>query len=279
MTPQRWARVDIIAPFTEFSLVMPISVQTCVARHIGDRKEQQDRVALFAHPTVSGVMLAVLADGMGGHSGGAMAAEQVLLKAKQNFEAFSPMHETPEHLLEGIITEAHTVIRLTRFTSEQDPHSTVVVFLLVQGKSYWAHCGDSRLYHFRQGKMLSRSCDHSLVGELQRKGRLDEAAALNHPQRNVLLSCLGSDRPPQISHGASDVLVGGDSFLICSDGLWGYFSNEELASALDAHPPREAAQWLIDRARERAEGYGDNISLALIKFVEVVAPVAHARVN
>ena len=257
---------------------MPISVETCVARHIGDRKEQQDRVALFAHPTRPGLMLAVLADGMGGHSGGAMAAEQVLLKAKQNFESFAPAQETPEHLLEGIINEAHTIIRLTRFTSEQDPHSTVVVFMIYQGKTYWAHCGDSRIYHFRNGEVLARSCDHSLVGELQRKGRLDEAAALNHPQRNVLLSCLGSDRPPQINHGSHDGLMAGDAFLLCSDGLWGHLSDLELAQAVESRTPREASQFLIDQARARADGYGDNISLALIKCVEIPA-VATVRSN
>ncbi|MGE0012352.1 MAG: PP2C family serine/threonine-protein phosphatase [Azoarcus sp.] len=250
---------------------MPISVETCVARHIGDRKEQQDRVALFAHPTRGGTMMAVLADGMGGHSGGAMAAEQVILKARQNFEAFAPKHETPEHLLEGVINEAHTVIRLTRFTSEQDPHSTVVVFILLDGQVYWAHCGDSRLYHFRDGKPLARSSDHSLVGELQRKGRLDEAAALNHPQRNVLLSCLGSDRLPQISHGSCSSPVGGDSFLICSDGLWAYFTDQEFADAVRSRSAREAAQFFIDEARARADGYGDNISLAIINFVDVSA--------
>ncbi|PKO49578.1 MAG: serine/threonine protein phosphatase, partial [Betaproteobacteria bacterium HGW-Betaproteobacteria-21] len=169
------------------------------------------------------------------------------------------------------------VIRLTRFTSEQDPHSTVVVFMLFDGQAYWAHCGDSRLYHFRDGKPLARSLDHSLVGELQRKGRLDEAAALNHPQRNVLLSCLGSDRLPQINHGCTSSLAGGDSFLICSDGLWAYFSDQELADALHSRKAREAAQFLIDEARVRAEGYGDNISLAIINFVEVPAVAAIAN--
>lgn len=251
---------------------MPLIAETCVARHTGDRREQQDRVALFAHPTHPGMLLAVLADGMGGHSGGAIAAEQVAIKAKQNFEAFKPQHETAEHLLDGIIRESHVVINLTRFTSEKDPHSTAVVFLLQPGQANWVHCGDSRLYHFRAGATLSRSQDHSLVGELMRKGRLDEEGALNHPQRNVLLSCLGSERDPRIDHGASRELVSGDSFLLCSDGLWSYFSDAELANLIEAYPAREAAQMLIDLARERAGGYGDNISLALVKLVE--APVS-----
>ncbi len=247
---------------------MPLSVETCVARHIGDRQEQQDRVALFAHPIRNGTLLAVLADGMGGHSGGAMAAEQVLIKAKQNFDSFAPRSETPRGLLESIVNEAHLVIKLTRFTSEQDPHSTAVVFLLHAGEAVWAHCGDSRLYHFRGVETVKRSQDHSLVGELQRKGRLDEAGALSHPQRNVLLHCLGSEREPRIEHGGVSALHAGDSFLLCSDGLWGYFNDSELATTIHTNTAREAAQFLIDEARVRGAGGGDNISLAIIKLIE-----------
>ena len=246
---------------------MSFTAETCVAMHIGDRKEQQDRVALFGHPKRSGLVMAVLADGMGGHSGGAMAAEQVLIRARQNFETYAPLHETPRELLGSVIDEAHVVIKLTRFTSEQDPHSTAVVFLLQQGKAYWAHCGDSRMYHFRGAHTVSRTRDHSLVGELVRKGRIGEEEAQNHPQRNVLLSCLGSEREPRIEYGCEESPVAGDCFLLCSDGLWGHFSDSELATTLQALPPRSAAERLIATARERSGGTGDNISLAVIKLV------------
>ncbi len=249
---------------------MSFTAETCVALHIGDRKEQQDRAGLFSHPTRPGIMLAVLADGMGGHSGGAMAADQVVLRARQNLEAYAPQHERPTDLLGSVIDEAHVGIKLTRFTSEQDPHSTAAVFMLQQGQAYWAHCGDSRLYHFRRNETLHRTADHSLVGELQRKGRLDEAGALNHPQRNVLLSCLGSDRPPRIEHGKAASLMAGDSFLLCSDGLWAYFGDSELAAIIHEHPARVAAERLVGLARRRAAGGGDNISLALIKLVNPV---------
>ena len=258
---------------------MSFTAETCVAMHVGDRKEQQDRVALFGHPKRPGMLMAVLADGMGGHSGGAMAAEQVLIRARQNFETYAPAQETPEDLLRSVIDEAHTVIKLTRFTSEQDPHSTAVVFTLQQGKAYWAHCGDSRLYHFRGAHTMSRSADHSLVGELQRKGRLDENEALNHPQRNVLLSCLGSDREPRIEHGCEASPVAGDCFLLCSDGLWAYFTDFELASTLQEFPPRAAAERLIAQVRQRAGGSGDNISLAVIKLVPIQSATASARIS
>ena len=250
---------------------MTLIVETCVARHAGDRSEQQDRVGIFAHPSRRGTVMAVLADGMGGHSGGALAAEQVLLKAKQNFEAYAPDRESPEQLLEGIIDEAHTSIRLARFTTEKEPHSTAVALLLQPRRISWIHCGDSRLYHFRGSRVLSRSQDHSLVAELQRRGRLNEAGARLHPRRNVLLSCLGSEHQPQTELGVPVCPQAEDCFLLCSDGLWAHFPDEELAQTIASRSAREAARALVHEARRRAAGIGDNISLVIIKLREAPA--------
>lgn len=247
---------------------MAIKVETCAARHRGDREEQQDQVAIFGHPGIPGMLMAVLADGMGGHTGGAMAAEQVLFKAKQNFESFAPKEETPERLLAGIVQESHTVIKLTRFTSEQDPHSTAVVFMLQRNRADWVHCGDSRFYHFRGDRLVYRSPDHSLVAELQRKGKLSAEDAATHPHRNVLLSCLGAEREPRVELAGVVPPVGGDSFLLCSDGVWAYFDDAELGSVLATHNAREACQIIITRARERAAGHGDNLSLAVVRLVD-----------
>lgn len=244
---------------------MGLRVDSCVARHQGDRREQQDRTAIYAHPTRGGVMLAALADGMGGHSGGAMAAEQVMLKAKQNLEIFNP-GEPPEDLLTSTINEAHVIIKLTRFTSEQDPHSTAVLLLLHGGRADWAHTGDSRLYHFRGDKLMHMSGDHSLVAEMVRKGSLTRDQAKSYPHKNVLIGCLGGEREPMIDLGHVASLQEGDTFLLCSDGLWAYFEAEELGAVLAANAPRDAAETLINRARQRGEGAGDNISLVIVKL-------------
>lgn len=258
---------------------MRLSVQSCVAHHAGDRLEQQDRVGLFPHPTHSGTILAALADGMGGRSGGALAAEQVLLKARQNFAGYSPRCQSPERLLEAIVSDAHVVMKLARSASEEEPHSTAALLMLEPYKVTWIHCGDSRIYHFRGAQVLARSQDHSLVGELQRKGRLDEAGALNHPRRNVLVSCLGAEQPPRTALGMATPLQPGDSFLLCSDGLWNYFSDQELAHAVAGLPAREAAERLIREARDRAAGAGDNISLAIIKLVDACGQGSCSRPN
>lgn len=246
---------------------MAISIDSCAAMHIGDRSEQQDRLAIFPHPERPGCMLAVLADGMGGHSGGAMAAEQVVLKARQNFSTYAPSSESPTEFLRGVIDDAHVIIKLTRFTSEQDPHSTAVVFMLRPGHADWAHCGDSRLYHFRNGALVARTPDHSLVEELLRSGRITDEQAETHPQRNLLLSCLGAEREPRIDTGGTPALQAGDAFILCSDGLWAYFPDDELGRTLNENDARGAARILINAARERAKGMGDNISLAVIKVI------------
>ena len=255
---------------------MPLTVETCTASHIGDRHEQQDRVAIFVHPRRPGTLLAVLADGMGGHSGGAIAAEQVVLKAQQNFESYAPQDESSGQLLQDIVNEAHLVIRLTRLTSEKDPHSTAVMLLLQPGCVCWAHCGDSRLYHFRGSRLISRSDDHSLVGELIRRGRLNEAGARVHPQRNVLLSCLGSERPPETIVSELVRPQGGDCFVLCSDGLWGHVSDDEIGGVVATRGAREAAEILVQLARKRGGLAGDNISLALVRLVEASEPVLQA---
>jgi serine/threonine protein phosphatase PrpC len=253
---------------------MALVIETCAAQHIGDRQEQQDRVAVSGHPRAKGCLLAVLADGMGGHTGGALAAEQVLHSARQNFEALGPTADTIGDMLRSGINDAHDGIRLTRYTSEQDPHSTACLLVLQPGRADWAHCGDSRIYHFRDGALMSRTTDHSYVADLVRKGFLTVAQAEQHPNKNILVSCLGDKDAPVIELGASAPLMAGDCFLLCSDGLWAYFSDEELGRVLKEHPPRKAAELLIDMARARARGRGDNCSLAIVRLREAEKPAA-----
>lgn len=248
---------------------MPISIDACAAQHQGDRKEQQDRVAILPHPRKRGVALAVVADGMGGHTGGALAAEQVVHTARTTLEYFSPADESAQCMLENSMREAHTMVKASRFMNEKDPHSTAVMMMLQPGKVSWAHCGDSRLYRFRGRKLLGRTVDHSYVEHLLASGKITPEQALTHPNRNVLLTSLGGKEEPKFAFGESRELTAGDSFVLCSDGLWAYFDDAEMANIVAEHSAREACDRLIQMARERADGSGDNVSLAIIKLVEV----------
>lgn len=248
---------------------MPFTIETCTAQHIGDRSEQQDRVGLFAHPTQKATLMAVLADGMGGHTGGAMAAEQVIHSAKTNFQNGALSVAEIQATLAAGINDAHDAIKLSAMSSEQDPHSTACLLILQPGRADWAHCGDSRIYHFRKGEKIARSVDHSHVMNLVKMGYLTEEQAETHPQKNLLISCLGDDAAPKIDGGATAPLQDGDCFLLCSDGLWAYFPDAELGKVLDEFPVRQAAEILINTARDRAKGRGDNCSLAILKVREL----------
>jgi len=254
---------------------MPFIVETCTAQHIGDRDEQQDRIGLFAHPTRRGALLAVVADGMGGHTGGALAAEQVVHSARTNFISSALEPGEVRDILANSINDAHTAIRLAHLTSEQEPHSTACLLIVHHGRADWAHCGDSRVYHFREGTLIAKTWDHSHVMDLVRQGYLTEQQAAEHPQKNLLISCLGDEAAPRIEFGSAETLAEGDAFLLCSDGLWAYFSDQELGQVLAERAPRAAAELLMQGARERAAGRGDNVSFVIlrIKYVAEERPV------
>lgn len=251
---------------------MPISIDACVAQHQGDRREQQDRAVILPHPRGGGVTLAVVADGMGGHTGGVIAAQQVIHTARNNLERFSARTESARVLLESSINEAHMLIKASRFINEKDPHSTAVMLLLQPGKACWAHCGDSRFYHFHGDRLVFRSTDHSYVEQLVVQGKITAEQALTHPNRNILLTSLGGVEPPKIAYGELEEPQAGDTFLLCSDGLWAYFSDQELGWVINgATSAREASELLIGRARSLANGDGDNLSLTILKLVDVPA--------
>ncbi|MFT4268015.1 MAG: protein phosphatase 2C domain-containing protein [Xenophilus sp.] len=236
--------------------------------HQGDRPYQQDQVALLSHPRVPGCVLAVLADGMGGRSGGRKASDQVLLTAQQLFARYAPGTDSPDELLRRLVDEAHTVIKLTAVVSEQEPHSTVAAFLMhPDGRGASVHAGDSRIYQFHRGRVVRRTRDHSYVEVLVKRGELSEEEALRHPQSNILVGCLGMhSTPPPLDLHPLEGLGPGDALLACSDGLWHYFTPEELGAVVAEQPPRAAVELLVGEARRRARGTGDNLSLVIVRL-------------
>ncbi len=236
------------------------------ALHKGDRAYQQDQVVILPHPRESGCVLAVLADGMGGKSGGRKAADQVQLTAQQLFHSYVPALDKPLDLLARLVTEAHLMIKLTAISAEEEPHSTVAAFMVLPDRSaHVVHAGDSRVYYFRRGELVRRTMDHSVVQRLIDEGQLTEEQATVHPQSNLLTGCLGSEQDPPVSHWSIQALEPDDCLVACSDGLWHYFSSREIGSLVYSQPPREACQTLVEKARQRAKGGGDNISLAIVR--------------
>jgi serine/threonine protein phosphatase PrpC len=248
-------------------VALPFRFSAATGLHRGDRAYQQDQVELIRHARSKGAVLAVVADGMGGKSGGRKASDQVMLTARQIFERFAPGADDASDMLRQLVLEAHLMIKLTAITSEEEPHSTVAAFLIGPNlQCDVVHAGDSRVYHFRGAEMMKRTIDHSFVQRLIDEGKITVEAADTHPQANLLTGCLGTHADPPLALWHIDRLDYGDTMLACSDGLWHYFSPKELGAILHALPPREASEMLISKARQRARGSGDNLSLALARI-------------
>lgn len=266
-----------------------LAVSACTAQHRGDRAEQQDRVSLFSSasktakplrinagvPSHSNLpdpkaakrhALAVLADGLGGMTGGSLAAENVMLIAKSRFQDFAPGLQSERSFFQDLVDETHAVISIAAITSELQPHSTFSALLVQNHRVDWCHVGDSRVYHFRKGHLISVTEDHTLAWQMVRDGKASPQKAAMHPSAHKLVNTLGGTVAPLPAFASYENPQDGDAFLLCSDGLWGYFDAMELGTMIASFPAGQAATQLISLARERAQGKGDNCSLALIKF-------------
>lgn len=243
-----------------------LRLAVCTAQHQGDRDEQQDRVALLSSDLDPRVALGVLADGLGGRTGGALAAENVLLTCQSRFRSFAPAAEPVETFFRSLVDEAHTVLKLTAITSRLEPHTTFAAVLVQPDRVDWCHVGDSRIYHLRDGMVAHRSEDHTLARRLAREGIEPSIPMQGNPAADRLVHSLGArERPDADIGGIPDPRVG-DSFLICSDGLWRHVDGMEIARIVADEPVREAAETLVALARERAMGKGDNCSLVLVRL-------------
>ena len=256
------------------SAATELVISACTAQDRGGRPDQQDRVAVLTSDLAPRCVLGLLADGMGGRSGGALAAENVVLTSRRRFGEFSPELEPVDDFFHSLVDEVHTVLRLTGMTAGMEPHSTFAAVLLQPQRVDWCHVGDSRIYHIRDRKLMHCTADHTYAQHLIREGKLPADRARLHPSANFLVNALGSARKPQGTIGA---LLGprpGDAFLICSDGLWNYFHAGEIVLVIEQMNAREASETLMSRASERAQGKGDNCSLVLLKFSEATQPGA-----
>jgi serine/threonine protein phosphatase PrpC len=230
--------------------------QFASALTIGDREEQQDRVAIF-HPEVGDGHLLVLADGMGGHKDGAMAAQTVIDIASCLIN--DTAIDDPDLFLKKICLDAHSAISALAEAYASPPGSTCVVLYLKGNEAYCAHVGDSRLYQFRNGNLIYVTSDHSLAQLMEEHADGADYAAT----QNQLYMCLGgnNDMTPELFVTGAEV---GDLFLLCSDGFWGQVDVEKIftgncTNAID----EECAEQFVQLASKLGHGQSDNVSLAM----------------
>ena len=196
---------------------------------LGDRQDNQDRAAVVVSEEAA---LMLVFDGMGGHSDGAKAAETGIKVVQDMFmNAPQPIFD-PQGFLYMALSKAHdeVVVLGTDLDVDFRPRATCAVCLVQEGRAYWAHIGDSRIYQVREQKVLTRSRDHSHVEVLIQEGAISEEEAQDHPMRNFVECCIGGDAPvPDMSITNGKKLETGDVLLVCSDGLWSGLSDDDMA--------------------------------------------------
>ena len=231
----------------------------------GGREKNEDRMG-YCYTRSSGLFL--LADGMGGHPEGEVAAQMALQTMSAMYQkAAQPLIEDVSGFLSDAVMAAHR--QILRYALDHEmadtPRTTIVAALLQDGMASWAHCGDSRLYMVRKGELITRTRDHSYLEQRQRTESNSRASAYQG-NRNVLFTCLGSPTKPIIDIKGPMFLERGDRLMLCSDGLWGTLSDEEVVIGLASKPIPLAVPDLVESALQKAGATSDNVTVLALEW-------------
>ena len=240
----------------------------CVDSRTGGRAENQDCTA--SQDTPFG-LLSVVCDGMGGGKAGrnasTLAAQAVLQYCKQ-----APAAKLPDVVLTEAVVYAQNVLRqnIKEHPELLGMGTTCVAALVTQKKAAIVHVGDSRCYVLRDGQVAFRTQDHSVVGEMVRKGELTEEDARRAQGSNVITRALGIKETVEPETHFIDILPD-DRIVLCTDGLWGHFAEAELVRMCSLPQPTNALLPLImDQAehhgQQQPDGNYDNLSLSIIQM-------------
>lgn len=230
-------------------------------RHIGGRPIQQDHVVCLSTPDLKRQLI-VVADGVGGHWGGEMAAQAVIDTAERLFPSALATTASPAEFLKHFCQVANQEIQWRANREGEQAYSTVVALLTDTARAYWAHVGDSRLYCFRQTMLVHQTEDHSLVQSLYEQGKITAEERATHPDRNQVFNALGMADTVQPTFG--EMTLSPDlSFLLCTDGFWSHIASTEMPPLLAATDLEFVASLWVRQAARRGGAQGDNIALAL----------------
>jgi PPM family protein phosphatase len=225
----------------------------------GGRDKNEDRMG-YCYTRDAGLF--ALADGMGGHPEGEVASQLALQTMSALFQrdAKPKLADPLRFLHDAIVAGHHQLLRYATEKALMDTPRTTIVACLMQGNAaYWAHCGDSRLYMVRGGKLIARTRDHSYT-ELQET--LSHVVPMGEKfNRNVLFTCLGSPGKPVVDTAGPLLLHAGDRVLLCSDGLWGSVSDADISQQLAQRPISDAVPELVERALRQAGPKSDNVTV------------------
>ncbi len=232
----------------------------------GARSLNQDRIAYtYSRDT----LLLVVADGMGGHAGGEIAAQIAVRLFIERFQQeATPILKNPLTFLHETMVKAHAALGSysAQFSMLETPRTTCVACVVQGGHAYWVHVGDSRLNLYRGGAVLTQTRDHSKVQYLVDQGLIRAGDVPAHPDRNKVYSCLGGMIDPVIDLSNRTLLRDGDVLVLCTDGLWGSISSEEIATWLASAPILKAAPEMMREAERRGGLDGDNLSAIVVRW-------------
>jgi serine/threonine protein phosphatase PrpC len=227
----------------------------------GGREKNEDRMG-YCYTRESGLF--VLADGMGGHPEGEVAAQLALqtISALYQKEARPIVGDVTEFLATSLTAAHHQIIRYASEKGMLDtPRTTLVAAVVQAGSATWVHCGDSRLYVVRDGELLTRTRDHSYL-EQQSAGVI----RMDRINRNILFTCLGSPTKPVFDVTGPIVLQQGDKILLCSDGLWGSINDVDIVRHLSTQSVSDAVPDLVELALRNGGDHSDNVTVIAFEW-------------
>lgn len=246
---------------------------------VGGRANNEDRTTYCYSRDA---LLMVVADGMGGHHYGEIAAQIAVQTLADAFQREAkPLLADPFRFLQKSMTNAHHAILdyTTRHHLRDTPRTTCVACIVQDNVAYWAHAGDSRLYLMRDGRVITQTKDHSRIRLLIEEGMISEAQAAFHPDRNKIYSCLGSPTPPEIEFSRKTPLNHGDILLLCSDGLWGEMSGDMMAVALKGSNLLQAVPMILNQAETKGGPHRDNLSVVAVRWEDAYVEEASSAIS
>ena len=238
---------------------------------IGGRQVNQDRVAWLA---TTDAVLMVVADGMGGHLQGEVAAQIAIDTLTERFRSEAQTRlADPAQFLAATLQQAHeTIVRYAadcRIAPHAAPRTTCIACVVQDGQACWAHAGDSRLYLIhgqpRGAARVAQTRDHSVVQRMIDAGSISHAEAASHPLRNRVFSCLGGEVMPHIEIAPAVPLRDGDLIVMCTDGAWSPLG-ATLVAELERAPLDTTVPHLLDAAEQAAGPGADNLTLIAMRW-------------
>lgn len=229
------------------------------------RARSQNQDAVFATDEAVGSLpnLFVVADGMGGHKAGEYASNQAIALVKR--EVASDTESEPVQIINQGITTANNSIyeEAAQDATKSGMGTTMVVATIFDHHMCVGNVGDSRLYVYREGQLRQVTQDHSVVGEMVRKGEMPKEQARNHPKRNLITRAVGAEKEIRVDF-FDETLADGDLVLMCTDGLTSMVEEKQIEEVLaSAVPLQEKADCLVELANDN--GGRDNITIIIIE--------------